>query len=226
MRNTFRNPALQRLHDVGDGQGKHPWRAMNFTRGQAWSRPDAAVPELWFLESGVLVLEQTFNNCLVEVALIGCSLGVLLPEHSEGRVRALLDGQGFALPVAHVASLCPEVLLQTQQSLVRQMAVWTYCTRLHALPQVLADRMLWMEPASLTWSMDTLPWGGQGKSAAVERAVQELQRAGAVRVEGGVVQVVSVDVLRRMACGCHTSLAETASATLMPSTPADRMPPA
>lgn len=185
MRNTFRNPALQRLHDVGDGQGKHPWRAMNFTRGQAWSRPDAAVPELWFLESGVLVLEQTFNNCLVEVALIGCSLGVLLPEHSEGRVRALLDGQGFALPVAHVASLCPEVLLQTQQSLVRQMAVWTYCTRHHALPQVLADRMLWMEPASLTWSMDTLPWGGQGTSAAVERAVQELQRAGAVRVEGG-----------------------------------------
>ena len=228
MKNAFRNPVLQRLHAMSAGQ-QSQWRQVRFTVGEVWSCPQDKEPEIWFAEEGAWVLEQKLDSRLVEVALIDAAGGVLLPEPSQGRVRALLDGYGYALPMATVASISHELLLQAQQHLMQQMAVWAYCATHHGSTQALADRIWWMLQTSAvprtSWPVDGLPGGGH-EAAQANPAVRELQLAGAVEVQGGLLQVLDASLLRRMACGCHTSRAATASATLMPSTPADRMPPA
>ena len=229
MTNAFRNPALQRLHAMSQGQTSQ-WRRVHFKTNELWSCPQDEAPEIWFPEEGVWVLEQRLNTQWIEVALIDGSGGLLLPPASEGRVRALLDGHGYALPAAAVASVSHDVLLQTQQHLVQQMAVWTYCSQHHDLTQALADRICWMLQAcaipNMGWPPNGLPGCAQWDAGQTARAVDALQQAGAVGMRGALVQVLDETVLRRMACGCHASRAATASATLMPSTPADRMPPA
>ena len=230
MKNTFRNPALQRLYTMSTGQYRSRWRAMAYSGDSVWSCADLSEPEMWFPEHGVLLMEQALNSGPVAVALIGCTTGVPLAVNRQGRVRTLLAGEGYVLPVADVASVCPDVLLQAQQELARQMALWAYCASHHALTQVLADRLLWMAQASMEPSIacpvDALQGCSPSLSTALGPTLHELQQAGAIELEGLTLRVVDVDILRRRACGCHASLAATASATLMPSTPADKIPPA
>ena len=229
MKNAYRNPVLQRLHAMSEGL-TNPWRQVRFKMNEVWSCPQDDEPAIWFPEEGVWVLEHRLGTRLVEVAMIGCNGGVLLPRLGEGRLRALLDGYGYALPLPELTPAAHEVLLQAQQHLVQQMAIWAYCSKHHGQTQALADRIWWALQTSglprIGWPVDGLPGGAQQEARQRARAVDELQAAGAVSVQNQLLQVLDEAMLRRMACGCHASRLATASATLMPSTPADRMPPA
>ena len=229
MKNAFRNPALQLLHALSPGS-KPLWRRVHFKMNEVWSCPLDEESEIWFPEEGIWVLEQKLHTRLVEVALIGASGGLSLPQSGEGQVRALLDGHGYALSAATVASISYEILLQAQQHLVQQMALWAYCSKHHDLTQALADRLCWMLQSCTvprtSWPVDGLPGSGSRQAGQMVLAVQELQQTGAVGLQGPLLKVLDETLLRRMACGCHASRAATASATLMPSTPAERMPPA
>ena len=242
MKHVYRNPVLQQLQAAA-GRPLPILRQLSFQAAERCPGAELADAELWFPEGGLFVLEQSVGEDRVELALLDGTAALPMDPRSGWQMRAIFDGRVLAMPAQHAAACCPEVLLQAQQGVMRQMARWAYCLQHHDPLQGLADRLCCLQQsasgASLRWSAHALPGCGRWLPAQLDRILRALQRTGAVQLERGGVRVRDAGVLRRLACGCHagqagarspdqaeTQALATASATLIPSTPADRMPPA
>ncbi len=212
MNHPFLNQALERWRTaVGRGAVPMP-REVVFRAGETWQGDGPSAQELWFPEQGLLVLEQQVGAYSVEVALMGAQAGFVMPVQSDLRVRAMFDGRAYALPHAQALSVCPDLLLQSQQELIRQMSRWACCTQYHALPQRLACRLLLMQQLcpdrTVGLDMQDLPGARLVLPAQLQRAVQDLARSGAVSLRGQQVWVQDPQALEQQACTCHTEQAE------------------
>ena len=217
MNMVHRNSALQRLLAAADERTLSMLRKVTYTAAETWSSGAAANASLWFPERGMLVLEQPQGKVLVEVALIGWTTALHVPGQSGWHLRALCDGYAYAMPAQAAASLCPDVLLHAQNRVMQDMASWVYCQQHHSPVHSLADRLLWLHRLSgdevQAWSVHNLPGSRRLLPAQTDRAVRELQRAGAVSLQGEHVQVRDAGVLCTWACGCHASRVSADAAT-------------
>lgn len=208
MSQPFLNQALERLRTAEGRSAVSLLREVVFRAGETWLGDGPTAQELWFPEQGLLVLEQQVGAYPVEVALMGAQAGFVMPTQSDLRVRALFDGRAYALPHTQALSVCPDLLLASQQELIRQMSRWACCTQYHALPQRLACRLLLMQQScperTVSLAMHDLPGARLVLPAQLQRAVQDLARTGAVSLRGQQVWVQDAQALERQACACHT----------------------
>jgi hypothetical protein len=208
MNYAYRNPALQRLNATATGLLLSDRSEEHYQAGQILAIGAASSSQLWFPESGVLVLEQDTGARHVEVALIGCTTGLSLPQQADLRLRALTEGRAQVLSAQVVLSIWPEVFLQCQQELMQQMARWSWCVQHHSLLQGLADRLLWAHLAGLqdvlAWSLHDLPGGQMASPAQMDGALQALANIGAIDLHGSQLRVQNPHLLETMACGCHS----------------------
>lgn len=209
MNPVFRNPALLQWQAHTPAAAHTGLREVVFQTGMRWSFSEGDPPVVWFLESGLMALEQGTVAGPVEVALIGCDAAVPLLEPGKLHLRALSDGHAVCLPAAQALSLGPALLLGWQQALLGRIARLATCARAHRPEQALADALLWAHlaaaDAALAWTIDALPGGQRLPPDRLEALLQQWVAAGALRREGQRLQVHDASVLASMACGCHAA---------------------
>lgn len=166
---------------------------------------------MWFLESGLLALEQHSPGGFVDVAWLGGEDVVPLLAHGALRLRALCDGRALCLPVAQALSQVPALLLGWQQDLRARMARLAACARDHRPAQALADALLWAHrvsaDADLRWSKEALSAAQRLPADRLDPLLAQWVAAGALRHKGQALQVHDAAVLATMACGCRAATA-------------------
>ena len=132
MNLAFRNPALLQWQALMPGAALRGVREVVFHTGMRWPGAATEPPQVWFVESGLLALEQRSAGGFVDVAWIGGEGAVPLLEHGALGLRALCDGRALCLPVAQALSQVPALLLGWQQDLRARMARLAACARASA----------------------------------------------------------------------------------------------
>lgn len=216
MNPAFRNPALLQWQAHTPASAQTGLREVVFQTGMRWSSSAGDPPLVWFVQSGLMALEQPGAAGPVEVALIGCDAAVPLFEPGQLQLRALSDGRALCLPAAQALSHGPSLLLGWQQALLGRIARLAACARAHRPEQALADALLWAHRAGaddgLVWTMDALPGGQRLPADALEALLQQWVTAGALQREGQALQVHDAAVLASIACGCHAAGLQAGSA--------------
>ncbi len=216
MNPAFRNPALLHWQAETPAAAQTGLREVVFQTGMRWSCAAGALPVVWFIESGLMVLEQPGAAGPVVVALIDSDAAVPLIKPGQLQLRALSDGRALCLPAAQVLSHVPGLLLGWQHALLGRIARLASCTRAHRPEQALADALLWAHRAGadgdLVWTMDALPGGQRLPADALEALLQQWVTVGALQREGQALQVHDAAVLASIACGCHAAVLQAGSA--------------
>lgn len=204
-----RNPALLQWQAHTPAAAQTGLREVVFHTGMHWSCTADDPPLVWFLQSGLMVLEQAGAAGPVGVALIGCDGAVPVFEQGKLQLRALSPGQALCLPADEALSHAPDLLLGWQQTLVGRIARLSACVRAHSPEQALADALLWAHRScaqtDLAWSVDALPGAQRWPAKALQALLDQWVAAGALRRKGLALQVHDADLLASMACGCHSS---------------------
>jgi hypothetical protein len=214
MNLVFRNPALLQWQALMPGAALRGVREVVFHTGMRWPGAATEPPQVWFVESGLLALEQRSAGGFVDVAWIGGEGAVPLLEHGALGLRALCDGRALCLPVAQALSQVPALLLGWQQDLRARMARLAACARAHRPAQALADALLWAHrvsaDADLRWSKEALSAAQRLPADQLDSLLAQWVAAGALRHKGQALQVHDAAVLATMACGCHAAVARPA----------------
>lgn len=165
------------------------------------------VAGVWFPETGLWVLTQQLGAERVDVALVSAQTSPVVPLQADLSARALVDGKAYVLPLSDLMALCPDLLHRYQPSLMAQIARWAGCARLHTPTQRLAGSLLWMHhahaQADVGWPVHCLPGASQTLPQPLTGAVSDLERAGAVHVQGAQLHVRAPDRLEALSCACH-----------------------
>lgn len=209
MTPAFRNPALLQWQAHSPASALAGLREVVFQTGMRWSCSDAEPPLVWFVQSGLMALEQPGAAGPVEVALIACDAAVPLLAPGQLQLRALSDGRALCLPAAQALSHGPGLLLGWQQALLGRIARLAACARAHRPEQALADALLWAHRAAAqaapAWTPDALPGGQRLPAGAREALLQQWVTAGALQRAGQALRVHDAAVLASIACGCHAA---------------------
>lgn len=224
---------------------------LNWPSNETWGLLErvSLVPGLWptslpgeeghvyFPEDGLIVLSAPgATHHRVRLAMLGRQSCWMPHYWSQSAMQAhvLVAGHAQRIPWAVLQSKGPW-LIQTaaaSHQLIRQMAQITFCAQHHSATQRLASWLLiaWDQSGATGLQLplaDLMGWMRLPESD-LNQAVAQLVTHNAVALEGALgvqsVRALSSDHLATWACSCHLRAKD--SATLMPSTPADKMPPA
>lgn len=208
-----------------------PWPALS----------SGAEAQVYFPEQGLIALSAPgAAHQRVRLALLGCQ-SCWVPGYwsaSGMQAHVLVAGHAWRMPWSVLESEPQRwgpLLLQAaaaSQQLVRQMAQTTFCAQHHSATERLASWLLIAMAQAGTSAMhlplDALREWMRLPESELSLATHHLVAHGGMVLEGvpGDQRVcgLSPDKLTALACACHLHAKD--SATLMPSTPADKMPPA
>ncbi|MFM8864259.1 MAG: hypothetical protein ACKOFG_04960 [Limnohabitans sp.] len=205
MNHVYRNPALQVLQARAPGAAMGGLRTVAFDAGMTWSCLAGEPPGLWFLETGLMALEQPGDAGPVALALLGADSAIPLLAPGMLQLRALSDGHALCLSAEQALSHVPDLLLGWQQGLLERMARQAACARAHGPAQALADALLWAHRAgagAVAWTVKALPAGQRLAPEAREQLLVQWVAAGALRRQGAALQVQDESVLAALACCC------------------------
>ena len=197
-------------------------RRVRLSAGRHIEFPGSAIESLFFLEAGVALMTNTFNDgSQVEVGLFGHEsvLGVsalMGTKRSLNRVYMLLDGYGFATPAAAAKaefSRCAEfqhLALRSVQAQLSQIAQSAGCNAKHDVGQRLARWLLLCVDRAgtnhLAMSHEALATmlGVRRMSAGV--AVGRFKELGLLDHHRGNIVVLSASGLQERACECYAAV--------------------